>query len=90
MFKDPVEGNRSGENKTVFRGGKGTFSCPVDGIPKPNITWYRGVDVSGTPISNGKKLEAMDPGCYTCVASNSLGVPINITQCLTVGKSFLS
>ena len=73
----------------MFRGVKVTFSCPVDGIPKPNITWYRGVDVSVTPIYNGEKLEAMDTGCYTCVASNSLGEPISITQCLTVGKSFL-
>jgi len=83
----PVEAKRSGENKTVFRGVKVTLSCPVDGIPKPNITWYRGVDVSVTPIYNGEKLEAMDTGCYTCVASNSLGEPINITQCLTVASA---
>ncbi|KAK2549882.1 hypothetical protein P5673_029591 [Acropora cervicornis] len=76
-----------GENKTVGKGGRETFSCPVDGVPEPNITWYRGSEVSGTPIFIGEKLEASDTGCYTCVASNSLGMPISITQCLTVEES---
>lgn len=31
----PVEAKGFGENKTVFQGGKETFSCPVDGIPNP-------------------------------------------------------
>ena len=76
------------KNQTVVQGSKTTFSCPVDGIPKPNITWYRGSDISGMPIFIGEKLEARDTGCYTCVASNSPGTSINITQCLTVGKPF--
>ncbi|XP_074634729.1 neurotrimin-like isoform X3 [Acropora palmata] len=80
----PVEAKGFGENKTVVKGGRETFSCPVDGVPEPNITWYRGSEVSGTPIFIGEKLEASDTGCYTCVASNSLGMPIRITQCLTV------
>ncbi|XP_015774656.1 PREDICTED: limbic system-associated membrane protein-like isoform X3 [Acropora digitifera] len=83
----PVEAKGFGENDTVIQGGKKTFSCPVDGIPKPNITWYRGREVSGTPIFIGEKLEARDTGCYTCAASNSLGTSINITQCLTVVES---
>ena len=88
FFKDPVEAKGFGENKTVGKRGRATFSCPVDGVPEPNITWYRGSEVSGTPIFIGEKLEASDTGCYTCVASNSLGLPVNITQCLTVGKPF--
>ncbi|XP_067054192.1 protein CEPU-1-like isoform X2 [Acropora muricata] len=83
----PVEAKGLGENKTVGKRGRDTFSCPVDGVPEPNITWYRGSEVKGTPIFIGEKLEASDTGCYTCVASNSLGKSINITQCLTVEES---
>ncbi|XP_067029803.1 protein CEPU-1-like isoform X1 [Acropora muricata] len=83
----PVEAKGFGENKTVFQGGKETFSCPVDGIPKPSITWYRGGDIRGMIIFTGDKLEARDTGCYTCVARNSCGTSINITQCLTVESS---
>ncbi|XP_015777420.1 PREDICTED: protein CEPU-1-like isoform X2 [Acropora digitifera] len=83
----PVEAKGLGENKTVGKIGRDTFSCPVDGVPEPNITWYRGSEVKGTPIFIGEKLEASDTGCYTCVASNSLGKSINITQCLTVEES---
>ncbi|XP_044171380.1 limbic system-associated membrane protein-like [Acropora millepora] len=84
----PVEAKEFGVNKTVGQGRKTTLSCPVDGIPKPNITWYRGNDANGSPIFIGVKLEAREAGCYTCVASNSLGIPVSITQCLTVGKPF--
>ena len=90
FFEDPVEAKGFGENKTVFQGGKETFSCPVDGIPKPSITWYRAGDMRGMIIFTGDKLEARDTGCYTCVARNSCGTSINITQCLTVGKPFLT
>ena len=64
------------------QGGNKTFSCPVDGNPQPNITWYRGSEVSETPIFSGEKLEARESGCYTCVASNSVGKSVIITQCL--------
>ena len=66
------------------RGGKKTFFCPVDGNPKPNISWYKGSELSGSPIFSGEKLEARGSGCYTCVASNSLGTSVHITQCLIV------
>lgn len=88
FFIDPAEAKGFGENETVAQGVKKTFSCPVDGIPKPNVTWYRGSGVSGMPIFIGERLEARDTGCYTCAASNSLGTSISITQCLTVGKPF--
>ena len=61
------------------------FTCPVDGNPKPNIDWYN--EKTGVKISSGKQLEAKESGCYTCVASNSLGTSVNISQCLIVGKS---
>ncbi|XP_074634757.1 neurotrimin-like isoform X3 [Acropora palmata] len=78
----PVEAIAFGENATVPQGGNKRFSCPVDGNPKPNISWYRGSEVSETPIFSGEKLEARESGCYTCVASNSVGKPVSITQCL--------
>ena len=71
------------------QGGKKTFFCPVDGNPKPNISWYRSSEVNQTAIFIGETFETGVRGCYTCVASNSLGTSINITQCLTVGKPLL-
>ena len=61
------------------------FTCPVDGNPQPNIEWYN--EKTGLKVSIGKQLEARESGCYTCVASNSLGTSVNISQCLIVGKS---
>ncbi|XP_044164836.1 uncharacterized protein LOC122948803 [Acropora millepora] len=58
------------------------FTCPVDGNPKPIIEWYN--EKTGVKISSGKQLEARESGCYTCVASNSLGTSVNISQCLIV------
>ena len=62
-----------------------TFTCPVDGNPEPNIEWYN--EKNGARISNRKQLTVGESGCYTCVANNSLGASVTITQCLTVGKS---
>ena len=58
------------------------FSCPVDGNPEPNITWY--TEKTGVKISSGKQLAAKESGCYTCVAWNDFGPSVNITQCLTI------
>ena len=84
FFADPVEARDSGENFTVAGGEARRFTCPVDGNPEPNIEWYS--EKTGRKISSGKELEARETGCYTCVASNSLGTPVNITQCLIVGN----
>ncbi|XP_044180336.1 hemicentin-1-like isoform X3 [Acropora millepora] len=79
-----VEATGSGENATVPEGGAKKFSCPVAGNPTPNIKWFKGSELRGTPISNEKELEATENGCYTCLASNSLGTSVSITQCLTI------
>ena len=50
----PVEATGFGENATVPQGGIKTFSCSVDGNPKPNITGYKGSVVSGIPVLVGK------------------------------------
>lgn len=87
FFQDPVEATGSGENATLpINGGVKRFSCPFAGNPAPNIKWYKGSEVNGAPISNEKEFEARESGCYTCVANNSLGTPLKITQCLVDGK----
>ena len=91
FFKDPVEATDTGTNATVAEGAVKSFSCPVDGNPEPKIEWYEGSEASGKPISIEKVLtvEGVNESvCYTCVASNSLGTPVSISQCLVVGKSF--
>ncbi|XP_015768091.1 PREDICTED: fibroblast growth factor receptor 2-like isoform X5 [Acropora digitifera] len=79
-----VEATGGGENATVPEGRAKRFSCPVAGNPTPNIKWFKGSELSGAPISNEKELEATENGCYTCLASNSLGTSVSITQCLTI------
>ncbi|XP_015773516.1 PREDICTED: hemicentin-1-like isoform X3 [Acropora digitifera] len=77
----PVEAIGFGRNATLPQEGQVTLSCPVDGNPKPNVSWYRGSEVRGMPISREEKLQAGESGCYTCAASNYLGKQV-ITQCL--------
>ena len=84
FLKDPPELSGTGQNATVAGGVKHTFSCPVNGNPEPGIKWYN--EKSSTKISSEKQLVAGESGCYTCVASNSLGTTVNITQCLTISK----
>ena len=83
-FKDPVEATGRGENAFVAGGDVKTLTCPVGGNPKPNIEWY--IEKTGRKLSSGKQYKTGKSGCYTCVAWSSLGTPVNITQCLTVGK----
>ncbi|XP_044180515.1 immunoglobulin superfamily member 10-like [Acropora millepora] len=80
----PTEATGPGENATEAEGGVKMFSCPVDGNPEPNITWYN--EKTGRSISSGKQLEAKEGGCYTCVARNTVGPAVNITQCLIISK----
>ncbi|XP_067039370.1 fibroblast growth factor receptor 3-like isoform X2 [Acropora muricata] len=77
----PVEATGRGENAFVFGGDVKTLTCPVDGNPKPKIEWFS--EKTGRKISSGKQYKT---GCYTCVAWSSLGTPVNITQCLTIGQ----
>ena len=87
-----MEATGKAENATLLEGNAKNLSCPTDGNPKPNITWFRESEVGGIHISSGEQLtveKVMESVCYTCVASNSLGRSISLTQCLIVGKPFL-
>ena len=73
-------------------GGSKILTCPVVGNPAPNIKWFKGSETSGTPMSIEQDLTVKDVResvCFSCVASNSLGTPVSISQCLIVGKSYL-
>ncbi|XP_067030254.1 fibroblast growth factor receptor-like isoform X2 [Acropora muricata] len=78
----PPEVYGSGQNATVAGGLEHTFSCPVDGNPVPNITWY-----SETGAYRGKQFKTRESGCYICVARNGHGISDNITQCLIINSS---
>ncbi|XP_067021800.1 fibroblast growth factor receptor-like isoform X3 [Acropora muricata] len=78
----PPEVNGNGQNASVAAGVENTFSCPVDGNPVPNITWY-----SETGAYRGKQFKTRESGCYICVARNVLGISDNITQCLIIDSS---
>ena len=97
VFIDAAEATGGGGYYSVSEGRSKLFSCPVDGNPEPNITWYKdnyviglesftAISFFGRKISNAKELKANETGCYTCSANNSLGPPVTITHCLTVGK----
>jgi len=67
----------------VIKGKVALLQCPVQGIPFPNITWYkeRKVVVEGPRtrvLSSGRQLELSmteekDGGKYTCEAVNTAG-----------------
>ena len=68
-----------------------TLSCPVDGNPEPDITWYEGNDTSGTLLQSGKDLNfpkatSSKSGWYACFANNSLNPPVLARLRLLVGK----
>ncbi|XP_068685530.1 fibroblast growth factor receptor 3-like isoform X2 [Montipora foliosa] len=79
-----AEATGRGGNYSVPEGSTKLFSCPVDGNPEPNITWYKDDEVIEPEIPNAKQMEARETGCYTCSAINALGPPVTITQCLIV------
>ena len=75
----------------MSEGDPASISCPVLGNPQPNITWYKGNDISsGTMIYTNSTLEFRktmlnDSGWYTCFAENYLG-NVTVTVQLRVGK----
>ncbi|XP_068686985.1 fibroblast growth factor receptor 3-like [Montipora foliosa] len=82
----PAQASGCRADVSIPEGSTTLFSCPVDGNPEPTITWYIGSEAGGPVISNKKQLEAGESGCYTCSASNSLGTPVTVTQCLRIER----
>ncbi|MEE6496324.1 hypothetical protein FKM82_002300 [Ascaphus truei] len=68
---------------TVVQGNPSTMACFADGIPPPNIAWFK----DGTPLENGYRSSLQDKGKvlqilsvgmddigrYTCIATNEAG-----------------
>ncbi|KAK6167247.1 hypothetical protein SNE40_021325 [Patella caerulea] len=78
----------------VAKGDKATLFCDADGIPPPNVTWYRGDRMVQTAYDSvvtrdGKlvmnNVQRLDSGEYKCVASNEAGMD-NATVLLEIGS----
>uniref|UniRef100_A0A8C9EIE4 receptor protein-tyrosine kinase n=1 Tax=Pavo cristatus TaxID=9049 RepID=A0A8C9EIE4_PAVCR len=71
------------ENQTTNIGETIEVSCTVNGIPPPNITWFKNSETlfedSGIVLKDGNKtltirrVRKEDGGLYTCLACNILG-----------------
>ena len=76
----------------VREGTQVTLSCPVDGRPEANITWYKGNDTTAEIQHQGREwtfqAESNDAGWYSCSARNFLNPfkPVNANFQLIVGK----
>ena len=76
----------------VREGTQVTLSCPVDGRPEPNITWYKGNDTTAEAQHQGREwtflAESNGAGWYSCSAKNFLNLfkPVNVSFQLIVGK----
>ena len=76
----------------VPEGTQVTLSCPVDGRPEPNITWYKGNDTTAETQHQGREwafqAASNDAGWYSCSAKNFFNPfkPVNVSFQLIVGK----
>ena len=89
---DPPEKEPYSAIVLVPEGTQVTLSCPVDGRPEPNITWYKGNDTTAEVQHQGREwtfqAESNDAGWYSCSARNFLNPfkPVNASFQLIVGK----
>ena len=92
FFLDPPTKGPYSAIVRVLEGTQETLSCPVDGRPEPNITWYEGNDTTSEVQHQGRnwtiRAESNDTGWYSCSAKNFLNLfkPVNVSFHLIVGK----
>ena len=92
FFLDPPTKGPYSAIVRVIEGTQVNLSCPVDGRPEPNITWYKGNDTTAEAQHQGREwtFQAVsnDAGWYSCSAKNFLNLfkPVNVSFQLIVGK----
>ena len=68
-----------------------TMECPVEGNPRPNITWALGwKSLSSNRSSITVTHQITGEHRYTCTADNGIGEPDNSTFLLVVNRKFLT
>ena len=92
FFLDPPTKGPYSAIVRVPEGSQVTLSCPVDGRPEPNITWYKGNDTTADAQLQGREwtfqAASNDTGWYSCSAKNFLNLfdPVNVSFQLIVGE----
>ena len=92
VFLDPPSATEKCHTIRAAVGNPVSLSCPTDGNPNPDVTWYKGSGLCGTVLSSKTELkfsEAMsnNSGWYTCFANNLLGT-VSVSLYLLIGKLF--
>ena len=77
--------NASPDNNTVIKNNPLYLDCPVSGIPRPKVIWYKDdeiispdLDPNLRVLADGRRLEIIgarvtDAGSYKCVGENVAG-----------------
>ena len=77
--------NASPVNNTVVKSNRFYLDCPVSGIPRPKVIWYKDGEVVSPDLdpnlrvlADGRRLEVVgarvtDAGLYKCVGENVAG-----------------
>ena len=92
VFLDPPTKGPYSAIVRVLEGTQVTLSCPVDGRPEPDITWYKGNDTTAEAQDQRREwtfqAASNDTGWYSCSAKNFLNLfePVNVNFQLIVGK----
>lgn len=92
-----------GKNIVALSGTEITINCTVNGLPRPNVTWYKdGILLSVDDyerfsvqknlygsLLTVKKAEPSDSANYTCNATNLAGTTKKTSEVKVIGKILL-
>lgn len=67
----------------VFHGYPVVLSCVASGCPEPTVTW-----IYNNKINGNLTITVDNPGEYTCVANNSLGIDTKVVTVVMEGKKY--